>query len=374
MDYSKLSAADLLALKSGDYSKVSDEGLLSLKGVPAPAAPQAPAPQEGLMGTTLQEMAMAKLPAPFKTAIDTFNTINQFSPMNVLTKTGPDLVNKGFDAVGAKANEFLGSKGVNPNISAAVGTAIDLIPEAAEASFGAIPGKRALVKAAGETVIGKAIRYTGDKEAEALAVKAAEMPIAQTAIREGKEVVKSAAGKAIGKAEEALGIAQKDTSTAARRAAINTPEKITKFADRAEKLAQKGADKLAKMASPETLQFYRKTAEDAIGRAGKTISNEARNKLYKTKQVFADAIGKTEKGAKAGFGDAMQKYKDAEVALKNLPKQFKAQADALKVEIVKAKNLAKEQARTRKKALIGGGAAAGTGIVTTVIKKLTGGN
>lgn len=43
MDLSKLSDADLLALKSGDLSKVSTEGLMTLKGAPAPsAAPKQP--------------------------------------------------------------------------------------------------------------------------------------------------------------------------------------------------------------------------------------------------------------------------------------------------------------------------------------------
>jgi hypothetical protein len=42
MDLSKLSDADLMALKSGDLSKVSDAGLMSLRGTQAPTEPTSP--------------------------------------------------------------------------------------------------------------------------------------------------------------------------------------------------------------------------------------------------------------------------------------------------------------------------------------------
>jgi len=40
MDLSKLSDADLMALKSGDLTKVSDQGLMAMKGEPAPEQPK----------------------------------------------------------------------------------------------------------------------------------------------------------------------------------------------------------------------------------------------------------------------------------------------------------------------------------------------
>lgn len=70
MDLSKLSDADLMALKSGDLSKVSNAGLMSMRGTPAPAEPTYD-PTEGMS-------TFGKLAAGFgKAIVDTGRGLGQ---------------------------------------------------------------------------------------------------------------------------------------------------------------------------------------------------------------------------------------------------------------------------------------------------------
>lgn len=274
----------------------------------------------------------------------------------------------------------LAAKGFDPKLAAAAGTAFRMIPDilmslpAGKAAKPVLEGTEMAAKKgleAGSSLV-NAIKSTGSKEVERLTVKAAELPIKQAAKRELAEETRKVAGKAIGEAEKALNIGQANTSAAARRVAINTPEKIVKFADRADRLAQKGADKLAKMASPESLQFYRKTAEDALKKSGNTLAAESKNKLYAVKKVFTEAIAKTKEGTAAGFDKAMQQYDDIQRVINELPKEAKREKQLLKVALEKAKRTASEQARTRKFA--GGVAvtAATAAIGRGIAKKVTG--
>lgn len=276
---------------------------------------------------------------------------------------------KPFDTTGEHIATGLAEKGIHPNIAATAGTAFQMIPDLLMTLAGGKGAKAGATvvkegaEALGETAIGQALKGTGQKAVSALSEKAATLPLKQTLKKTLAESTQKEAGAAIGKAEKLLNIAQKDTSTAARRVVIATPEKMARFADRASRLAEKGADKLAEMASPETLQFYRKTAEDALSRAGKTISKEAKNKLYQTKQVFTEAIGKTAEGKAAKFNEAVSRYKEIGDVIKKLPAEAKREKQLLTLALQRAKGLAKSQAGIRDVAgKVIGGAATGVGL------------
>lgn len=217
-----------------------------------------------------------------------------------------------------------------------------------------------------------ALRNTGANESMALGEKLAELPLAQTAERVAKEGLKKEAGSAIGKAEKALGIDQATGSASLRRAAVKTAEAATKFADRGAKLSEKGAKRLAEIASPESLQFYRKTAGDALKMHGRSLTNEARNKLMQTQKTFADAIGLTKEGAEAGFSEAVNKFAEMDKVIKALPAKFTKEKQLLNLALVKAKNLAKKQAPIRKAAGwtgVGLGTTAVGGAITKMLGK-----
>ncbi len=352
MDFSKFSDEELKALKAGDYSKLSNESLMSLKQQSAPAA--APDPQQQLVDKLTAQHIDPQVIAAQKAKIGVPNEKRSFA-----------LQDNPFQTTGQKIAESLAGSGHDPKIAAAAGTAFQMIPDllaslpmGGGAKLG-VEGAEVAGKAAMESGVGQALRYTAEKKVGALTEAAAALPLKQAAKRELVQETVKTAGKGIGEAETKLGIAQKDSSAIARRVIIETPEKIEQFADKAARLAEKGSDKLAEIGNPETLQFYRKTAEDAIKKAGKTISSESRNKLYQAKQVFADAIGKTKEGADAGFDKAMSTYKEIETVAKNLPKEAVKERQILKVALAQAKNEAKKQAMTRKivgATVIGGGA------------------
>ncbi len=207
-----------------------------------------------------------------------------------------------------------------------------------------------------------AIKNTGAKDVSAITTKMAEAPIKNVAKSELANTVLKEAGTGIGEAEKAMGIDQSNTSTTAIRMITKSPDNIAKFADKASTLADKGAEALAKAASPETLQFYRKAAQASIDTAGDSLPTLAKNKLYNISKVFGDAISKTEEGAQAGYDTAMSKYSDAMKVVNELPKQFAAQKRALKLALVHAQNLAETQKPLRTAAkYVGSGVLAATG-------------
>lgn len=311
------------------------------------------------------------------------------TPMSARGTEGPGLQNVSLTPLQKTAMEEQGpeeiatglvGKGFDPKLAAAAGTAFRMIPEALMALPGfkggkaAVEGAEVAGKKLAETGIGKAIRYTGEKEVARISEKIAELPLKQTAKSELAKETLTEAGKGIGKAEKALNIGQSASSASTRRVNIDSPEAITKFADRAAQLANRGAEKLGKVGNPETLQFYRKTAEDALKKGGKTLSNETRNKLYQIEQTFGEAIGNTKEGKEAGFDSAMSTYKEIQEIIKRLPAEAKKEKQLLQVALVRAQNEAKKQARTRK--LAGAGAvAAGVALAgRKAVNTLTGGN
>lgn len=253
----------------------------------------------------------------------------------------------------------------SPKMAALAGTSLAMIPHVLTSGLkgmkvgkAAVEGVETVAKKGmevGKTVV-DAFKYTGAKEAERLGVKKAEQAVLNIDRKALAQEQMKEVGEAIGKVEENLNISASKTQAAARRFVVKTQEKATMFADRAGRLADKGADKLAEMASPETLQFFRKTASDAIKKYKTQLADEALTKLYKTQKVFGEALAKTEVGAKAGLKDSLEAYSSLSKYIKELPIKSKRELRVIEAAIAKAEALAKEQLRTRVKA--GGGALA----------------
>lgn len=297
------------------------------------------------------------------------------------------LAQKGFDFGGEKIAESL-SPMVGPNLAALAGTTFAMLPDAIGAFVGGVKPSAKAVKGltddaaelarpvtrkVGEIV--DAVKDTGAKQVSKLQVEKAELPLKQIARKETLEASRSAAGKEIQKAEELLSIGQKTRRTEDIASIIKSPEKTAKFADRAAKLADKGPEWLAERASPEALQFYRKTAESAAKRGGNALPTEARNKLFQIKKVFTEAIGKTEAGKKAGFDKASGSYNEIDKLVRNLPKEFDKEKKMLEATLARARALKEKQAPLRKGAGIvgravtyGAGATAAAAAIKKVVK------
>ena len=63
-------------------------------------------------------------------AIPVANQLFQYTPPGLMLK-GAEMAQKGFDVAGEKTAEYMGSKGIDPNISAGVGTGIQMVPDIA---------------------------------------------------------------------------------------------------------------------------------------------------------------------------------------------------------------------------------------------------
>ncbi len=335
--------------------------------------------------------------------VEKFNTLPDEDKQTVMGKINTPMANRGTEGGGLQSvepitdtlskglksfkenapllSDALTEAGINPKLAQFAGKTFEHIPDIAMLAEGGpsavkntVKGAKAIGEAAMESSFGKALRYTGEKEAGKISEELAALPLRVTEdVTKGKEAL-TTAGKGIQKAEEVLNIGQKNTSVAGRRVSIDTPEKIVKFADRAEQLAQKGSDRLAEIGHPETLQFYRKTAEDALSKAGNTVAKETRNKLYAIKQTFTEAIGKTKEGIEAGFDEAMNKYKDIKKLVDALPAEATKEKRTLQLALQKAKNVAKQQARLRTTVGYSTGGAIALGVGKKAYDKVTGGN
>ncbi len=267
---------------------------------------------------------------------------------------------------------------IDPYLAATVGTTIAMIPHVVTSLIGPKGSKTAgetavaATEAVGSSSVMQALKGTGKKEVMALTEKAAELPLKQAAKKELVQTTLKEAGTDIGKAEIELGIDKAHNSAALRRSVINNPDKLSRFADRGAKLAEKGADRLAELASPETLQFYRKTAQDGIGAAGRTLSKEAKAKLYEVNKVFTEAIGLSKEGGAKAFGEASKRYGELQQVINNLPKEFVKQKRVLELALAKAKNLESSQSGIRKAVGYTGGAAASLGLAKTIKDAVTG--
>lgn len=321
------------------------------------------------------------LPNEVKTKImDRFNTLPDTDKETIMSKVNTPMGNRGYEkplqdvsitpltkgefqktgedvAAGMMTKGMINSN-IDPYIAATVGTTIAMIPHVAAAMVGPkgvkAGGEAAtgMVEAAANTTVGKAIRQTGTKEAARLTEKIAEVPLKQTAKLEAATMLKKEAGKAIGEAEKGLEIGAKDFSSETMRRVTKSPDRVVRFAERATKLTEKGADWLADKANPEQLQLFRKTAQQSI-KMGKVVDDLTRSKLYEINKVFGEALGKKS----TQFGEALGRYKEASAVLDGLPAQFTKEKQLLKLALTKAHNTAAAQMSLLKKLGYGAGTA-----------------
>lgn len=320
--------------------------------------------------------------------MDRFNTLGEEDKQKVMSKINTPmsvrdsdpglqdvsitpLTQGEFQKTGEDVSAHMMTKGminsnIDPYLAATVGTAIAMIPHVAASMIGPSGAKAAskAVDAVGESGVVQAIKGTGSKQVMALNEKMAELPIKQAAKKELANTTLQAAKTGIGEAEANAGVGanQLDVNSEFQRI-ISSKEKLSAFANRASKLADMGADKLSQMSS-ETLQTFRKLSQEGLKASG-SLNDLSRNQLYKAKQVFTNALAQRE----PEIGDAMSRYNDIQKVINSLPASAKAQKQTLQLALVKAKNLAQQQATTRK--LIGGGltAAAAGGYVYNKAKQ-----
>jgi hypothetical protein len=127
MDLSKLTDADLLALKAGDLTKVSDDGLAQLKAMqPAPEAPEPPAPETRSVAAELGRQAgltvragakgIMAIPsivvdglvtAPLNTALDVYDYVRSPNASEIVTgKQKGFRFKRGQDALDEQMNKL----------------------------------------------------------------------------------------------------------------------------------------------------------------------------------------------------------------------------------------------------------------------------
>ena len=173
MDLSKLSDQDLLALKSGDLTKVSDEGMQVLSGKPAPTMMDK---VKGAAGTALEyggkaldygsglsRTAAANVLEPFTennvvSSDDVMNAIKGMAPQSseYLARAGvekggslSDVVPEMYSATGNEWTKFQKGGALDPTARGTAGFVLDTaLDPLTYASFGAVPAMKAGGKAA----------------------------------------------------------------------------------------------------------------------------------------------------------------------------------------------------------------------------------
>lgn len=290
-----------------------------------------------------------------------------------------------------KVTQGLVQSGTNEGIARAVGVTLGSLvrfaPDAAEAALG-MKGAKTVGKAVGplaETTVGKAIRYTGEKEAARLmekkaaveiaeatqvggttsaaervagmaekatkAVKQAaqkpiakireslkELPIQQRRIMESASDTLLQAKNAIGQAEQELGIDLASLGTEMSDMMLKKPQDfLSKFGKIANNLSSKT---LSESADLKSLQLVRKTAERGAREARKLGQDAA--EFYRIEAHFRDAVANGNKK----LGEALSRFKDASQSIKSLPQEFKAKAELFNSGLKKMENLAKEKVLT----------------------------
>jgi hypothetical protein len=254
---------------------------------------------------------------------------------------------------------------IDPYLAATVGTTIAMIPHIVASLVGpkgaktASEGASAITEAVAESPIAKAIMGTGTKEVAALTEKVAELPIRQVSKMTMAQGVKTAAKQGIQSAEESagLGIDQLGAGSAFQKI-VSNKEQLSAFAERAARITDMGAEKLAGSMDSRTLQTMRKVAQEGLKNGGENINDLSRVQLSKAKKVFSDALEMQQPELK----DALSKYRDIEKVIQDLPARFKQEKQTLTLALVKARNLAASQAPIRKgAAIVAGGALAGGG-------------
>lgn len=163
---------------------------------------------------------------------------------------------------------------------------------------------------------------------ENLRQKATEIP--ETFRNKAKTLLqaKRGAGKAMGEAEQAMGAQIKPDKRF--EAVVRSPEKMAKVADRANRIAEKGADYVKENLKPQRIQLYRKLIQEG----GDKLSTFGKANAEKSREVFASVLSDTSTMFKEARGNFQQITK----AIEELPAAQKAAKEGVKRQLIKAQS------------------------------------
>lgn len=289
--------------------------------------------------------------------------------------------------------EGLAEKGVHPAIAALAGRAFNTllnIPTAAAEGMATVVSPTGGAEMAAESALGKAVRFTGQKEADKIGLDLAknsaeeaalnasrtqlksslaerlakeqaladttkqgmldtlnqqkargldelrQLPIDRSAKEAALNAAKSQYGKDIGMAEKELGVGLDNPNISAFvRKNAGSNKAIGKFAAKYASLASRDVEELGQL-SPETLQGVKKSAEQAYKRvaSGATVDDLTKSQLLSIKSKFRDALALQNNK----LGEAVSKYRDASQALEALPDEFSQKANVLRAGLQRITN------------------------------------
>lgn len=163
-----------------------------------------------------------------------------------------------------------------------------------------------------------------------------------------------AAKKALIKAEEKGGFHFE--STPEFEVFVKDPKKLADFSQKIGRLAKKTPEELAQALDTQTLQRFRKIAQEgekfsqAYSRVNpeKALSDISESQLRQGKDVFTQALAIKDKG----FGEALSRFRDTEKVVKEIPGQIREQLTKRKVRI--GRNVTDARTLDRKRRVIKG--------------------
>jgi hypothetical protein len=277
-------------------------------------------------------------------------------------------MNQAGEAVAEKGAEY----GMNPYVSAGLGTAIQMATEIAMGAEGI--AKRAAIGSALEGGLKKAVEPVGKIAGKAkkfitepttsevatsnaanLADLQAQKESARLAEREARlnkpqmlQEVRDTGAKDLREARKGLGQAKKGLikseqdagvhfeSTQAFEDFIKNPQEIQKFVESKYRLVKQGAQQLAQEGDSQTLQHLRKVSHEAsrkaklpVSQGGLELSPILKSQLDEIDKVAADALSIKE----PKIGESLGKYRSAKDTITDLPSKIKEKLETRKAQI-----------------------------------------
>lgn len=292
-------------------------------------------------------------------------------PFLAMHAAGPAILAEGvakpfewLDKAGEYVAEKGAEKGMNPYVSAGLGTVTQMLPDIAMGAEGI--AKRALIAKSlkgGAEAVGKTIKAPV-KAAKELAFA----PRAEEVAAAGKDkLVKISERQAdkLGLAREAEQAAKEGLIGAEEKAGLHfqstpefesylaNPKKMADFSQKASRLAKLGPEQLAQQVEPQVLQTFRKIAQEGEKVSG--LSDIAKAQMREAKDIFTQALGKTN----PEIGTELSRFREAQKVVKEIPGETKERLLTQKRATEKDVLGAKKTERTRKliKAALKGGLA-----------------
>jgi len=341
MDLSNVSSEDLQAMKSGDLSKVSKEGLLELKNqqqggftkggatqpIPSNVVNEKPLEQVpgpitnlltlGIGGTSEATAGLPMLGKVAKNIIDTpANTINAIKNIpEVVTSLGKgvkSVASEGISKLQSLADSIIGQGEKGASISAEQMTA---------------PSRQVI----SET--GTALKSASNPTPELLATQERQAALGSKFGEKQQQLIdmKKEAGQAIGMVEKSAGLEFKTLPDNFQKM-LRDKELLGSKANTMARLADKGPEFISQNLDPMTIQINRKLAQEALKMPG--LDDLTRVQLARANSTFGSALGEQIPELK----DKLSAFKQIDQALKDLPRAKKAEGDILRLSIRRQMN------------------------------------